>query len=381
MRITTFILLLIATVGCRAAAGQATHTRDSAGVRIVENPARTTFPVNLHLGTHAMLDVGGLQPNPDDEFDGHQGYLRAARLSDGGLAVIDVHRIQYFNARGQRIRIVGRQGAGPADFGYLDAICSTRGDTVVVSDSRNNRLAVVAPGGHVVHTLPLGGRSVEAPVDICFNDGTLLLQTSPPVAAGAVQTVHDSRVRLDGSPVNSLGVFAATPFDFVTMIQSTAVAAGGRFYIGNVASSEISVYGIDGRLISQVRSADRPHRISGAEVERRLAATFRSQQQLIARARSMSHATNWPAFARVEVDARQRIWVEDYQIIDPALDAWSVFDAGGTLIGRLVVPLPAAKNERPMEVIAFGHDDVLVRRSDDDGAQHLTVYPVVGLPR
>ena len=45
-------------------------------------------------------------------------------------------------------------------------------------------------------------------------------------------------------------------------------------------------------------------------------------------------------------------------------------DAEGKLLGRLVVG-------EQMEVIAFGANDVLLRRRDADGAAHLAVYEII----
>ena len=42
--------------------------RDSAGVRIVENPPRATAPVRFVLDTVPRLDVGGLEDVPANEF-------------------------------------------------------------------------------------------------------------------------------------------------------------------------------------------------------------------------------------------------------------------------------------------------------------------------
>lgn len=102
--------------------------RDSAGVRIVENRARASAPVQFTLGTKARFDVGGLEPEPDNEFNPIQGYLRGTWLSNGGLAVIDEVRMHLFDAAGKRLAIVGRKGKGPEEVTFITSIYRTRGN-------------------------------------------------------------------------------------------------------------------------------------------------------------------------------------------------------------------------------------------------------------
>lgn len=56
--------------------------------------------------------------------------------------------------------------------------------------------------------------------------------------------------------------------------------------------------------------------------------------------------------------------------------AYSKFDANGRLVGRFMIPAPAKSSDRLL-VIGFGRDKVLANRLDDEGAVHLTIYPIV----
>jgi hypothetical protein len=157
------------------ATAQDSRSRDSAGVRIIENSARKDAPVRFRLGDKPLIEVGGTESNPDEEFDHKQGYLRGVRLTNGGLAVIDVSRVHYFDASGKRIRIVGRKGQGPEEFQYLTAICRTRGDTLILNDSHNRRLSILDGSGRILRTI-LQGDNGSAPFSFCLDDGSFLLQ-------------------------------------------------------------------------------------------------------------------------------------------------------------------------------------------------------------
>lgn len=373
---------LIAAVASVPAAAQAPAVRDSAGIRIVENPSRLEAPVAFTLGARPSFDVGGLESDPDAEFNHRQGYLRGTFLSDGRFAVIDVVRVHFFDATGKRTKIRGREGAGPEEFRYLTSICRTRGDTLVLEDGQNRRVAIMDGNGNFVRTIPQRDLG-SPPFDACFDDGTFLLEH----VAGPRAALQDhlTRVRLDGSVADTLGVFPSG-FDIVTQSETTVLAAGATFYYGDPATNEIRVYDRDGRLRRIVRSDDPPERISDAEVERKLAGSIPAtvspaeRKARMDQMRAVPHSATWPAFRGVEVGSDGRLWMQDYQRTHPSPDGWTAFDSTGRLLGRLVIPSPVQRVP-PFQVIAFGRDGILVRRWDADQATHLTVYPLVPVHR
>ena len=374
--VLTCVMSLLAS-SARALRAQAPVTRDSAGIRIVENPSRKSAPVAFALGAQ-LMDVGGVEANPDEEFDHNQGYLRAARLSDGGIAVIDVARVHCVDSKGKRVKIVGRKGQGPQEFLYLTAICRTRGDTVLVGDQNNCRVAVLDKNGAVVRTIEQGGHG-GTPFSFCFDDGTFVRDLSVSTADRIGGTHRLTRINLDGSVANVIGELPGFPFDMVAQASVSVVAAGTRLYYGNPSSSEIQVFSTTGQLLSILRSDDSRPRISSAEAEARMASTIprnvteAERSTRMDRMRAMPHADAWPAYQQVLVDPSGRVWVQDHRVTYPSPDGWSAFDANGRLIGRLQLPSPAA-GKRPNDILAFDTDRVLVRRSDADDAAHLTWY-------
>lgn len=377
------LLPLVVVLPARADVGaQAPTVRDSAGIRIVENPSRLEAPVVFTLGARPNFDVGGLESDPDVEFNHRQGYLRETFLSDGRFAVIDVVRVHFFDATGKRLKIFGREGAGPEEFRYLTSICRTRGDTLVLEDGQNRRVAIMDGNGNFVRTIPQRDLG-RPPFDGCFDDGTLLLERT--VGPAEARQNRLTRLRLDGSVVDTLGVFPSG-FDIVTQSETTVLAAGARFYYGNPATSEVRVYDRDGRLRRIVRSDDPRERISDADVERKLASSIPTnvspaeRKARMDQMRAVPHSSTWPAYRGVEVGSDGRLWIEDYQRTHPSPDRWTAFDSTGRLIARLVIP-PPVQRVPPFQVIAFGRDGILVRRWDDDQATHLTVYPLVPVKR
>jgi hypothetical protein len=384
MRIVSMTALVLA-VASRQAEAQRPVIRDSAGIRVVQNPARASAPVIYRLGAAPVMDVGGLEDKVEDEFNANQGYLRAVRLTGKGLAAIDVVRVHIFDAAGKRSTITGRSGAGPGEFRYITSICRTRGDTIVVNDSRNARFGVLDGKGAFVRTV-IEGELGSPPFDGCFDDGTLLMRRAIYSAPGAPSKAHLTRVRLDGSVVSVIGDFDMPPFDMVTGNEPTILAAGQRVYIAD-GYNGIKIYSTSGKLLSIIRTADPLLKISAADVEAQMRGSIPRNTppgevaDRMAHMRSQPHASAWPAHRRVHVDAIGNLWVQDYVTKYPAPDTWTQFDGEGRIVGRLVIPPPDKPDEPRMNVIAFGVNEIMLRRQDEDGAAHLTIYPIQKIQR
>lgn len=374
---------LAALLSCFLAAdatAQEARSHDSARVRIIENPARKDAPVRFRLGDKPLFEVGGIESNPDEEFDHKQGYLRGVRLSNGGLAVIDVSRVHYFDASGKRIRIVGRTGQGPEEFQYLTSICRTRGDTLILNDSRNRRMSVLDGSGRIIRTI-LQGDNGSAPFSFCLDDGTFVLQRITGEVGGP-RHYRVTRLRTDGTIVNTVGTFESL-FDMVTMVPTSVAASANALYYGNPFRSEIREYDVLGTLRRIIRTADQGDRITDAEAEERMAMTIprnvtaAERTARMERLRALPRVTQtWPVFYNVQVAPDGTIWVQDFTRAFTTSDAWTAIDSTGRIVGRLVFPT-VPEGSRRLEVHSFGPDYVIVRRFDADMASILTIYPIV----
>ena len=362
------------------ATAQDARTRDSAGVRIIENPARKDAPVRFRLGDTPLLEVGGsLESNPGDQFDHSQGYLRGVRLSDGGLAVIDVSRVQYFDRSGKRTLIVGNKRPQPGPFYYLTSVCRTNGDTLVLNDSHDESITVLDRNGTVLRTF-FQKDNGNAPFSFCFDDGSFVLER----AVGEIMNGQRgiTRLRVDGSIVNPVGTFQAPPFDMVTGVTLTVVASGDGLYTGNPFTGEIREHDALGRLRRIIRTADQGDSVTAAEAEERMARTIpnnvvgadRTNRMEMMRARPYS--PRWPVMMDYLVGPDRTIWVRDFKKVHPSPDAWTAIDSTGKIVGRLEFP-STAERTFPLQVISFGRDDVMVRRFDANRATYLTIYPLM----
>jgi hypothetical protein len=372
------LFLGLALLAAASASGQARATRDSAGVRIITTSLMAPAPANLVLGK-PLSEVGGLNEDPAKEFDHKQGYLRVATLSNGGMAVIDVVRIHYFDRAGKLVRIVGRAGAGPEEFRYLTSICVTRGDTVVVNDSHNARIAIVDPMGKIVRTIPKE-RNGSLSFDACFADGTFVLTASAYGGEGKPTTSKLTRLNTEGKILNLLGEWAGPPFSFVTQSELTSVAAGTRLLLGNPSTAQVSTYDVTGKLVQSIRFSDARTPITNDEAETAMKNTIPRNTpaaevtQRMERMRAMESPTQWPLFGRMHVDHLGRLWIKHHQRDYRAASVWTALDGTGKAVARLELP---PQGKYPMEVIAFGSNSIIIRRFDDDLATYLTTYPLL----
>lgn len=365
------VQLVAAICAAGVVAAQAPIERDSAGIRIVENRSRATAPIAFRLGAKTT-DIGGEAADLDDEFNARRlGSFKGVRLSDGSLAVINAIRVQLYDTRGQRTGVFGRSGAGPQEFASLNAaeFCRTRGDTLVASDYRNGRIAIIYQR-NVVRTMPLSGEFGGAMVG-CFDDGTMLLQGGLPNFREPTYTIRLNRLRLNGTLANAIGNFELrSPSPVAGLIHPSVVVAGQRVYVGDGNSSEVRVYRADGRLVQIIRSADAVQRITQADVERALTRSSPA-------ARNMWRPETFPAYARLLAAPDGRVWVRDFAFLASALvsDGWTAFDVDGRLIGRLEIPRTIGA--RSTSVLAFGMNEVQLTERDADGFYHLAFYPLI----
>lgn len=293
--------------------------RDSAGIRIVENPALADSPVRFRLGAQPTLDVGGLDADPELEFNAKRGELWAVPLRNGGLGVLDITRVQLFSRTGARERVIDRAGGGPDEFRALYSGCGLAGDTLVVIDGQLSRIVTLSPdGAFLQRTQHDDARAVQR--HPCFGDGTLLVKRTVARRDGA-EDVELVRLHRDGAVLNMVARLPDVPaLDMVTKANIAAVASSHLAYFGDGATGEIRVSDREGGLVHIIRTRDRLVSITSPEIEAELAATFptgvvaeANRATVLARARARVSRTTWPVYAQLFPGDDGRVWVQHYR--------------------------------------------------------------------
>lgn len=388
-RIAPLTLVCLASI----ATGQTPRVRDSAGVRIVENGPRLTAPVVFQLADKPSFDVGGLQQDPSLEFATMNSYLKGIRLSNGNVAVIDKTRLQFFDAAGKRLKVVGRAGQGPGEYQNATDICTTRRDTIIVGQFRNAMHKYTGDGEYVAtYQPPNGGFTNEG--QICFDDGTFVLHTMVGGGRGAPLTYEVTRARF-GEALSPVIRFSLPPYDMLVRPQFPEAAFGQSFYKAAPDAFEIRAYDPTGKLRSIIRTSDVRKEITGAERNKlasggtgagiggKGAVPAGAVAEANRRAIENSTTKYWPAFGQyMMVDRQGRIWAQDWAArSDPTVArGWTAFDSTGRLLGRLIIP-GAPSEELRHQVVSFGNDEVFLMRVDEDGARHIAAFPIRSIRR
>lgn len=302
----------------------------------------------------------GMEEGPDVyRFSGVAGVVH---LPNGELAVADrSNSIRIYNAKGVYRLTVGREGAGPGEFGVISVLRRLGNDSLIVWDFALRRITMLSVEGRV-------GRTVNGPslagfffgVDF-FPDGSLLGVYAPPF-----DLRHESPGRLTlplavlRYDIHTLGtdtlgeVRGATSYveggthPAVISVpfspEPVALAVDSLVYAGSGYSYEIRTYTVTGELRRILRLA-RPNPALTHEVIRRYvdrltrrARGDAARRQIEEQSAKTPYPETLPAYDEIVADSAGELWVSRYPTAAGQANLWTIFDPAGRLIGDVSTP-------------------------------------------
>jgi hypothetical protein len=364
--------------------------RDSAGIRIVENPAPDPDAAPLWtVAAEPRVDIGLLEGAEAYQLSQVGG---AVRLSDGRIVVANggSHELRYYDSTGTFLTSAGRKGSGPGEFEMLGSLFALSGDTVAAYDGRLRRISLFAPDGAFVRSLTIAfPAGAPSPIGqfrdgswlcnrgfVFFPSGTgtqLVRDTVPLLVFEPTGALRDSIGRFPGPELYIVGQGNSARGGSLPFGTNTATAvAGDRFYAGHTARYEISRYTQAGAPEELVRLAWTPIPVTGDDLARykaeRLARASAGTRQSLERAyRDMPFPSTFPAFVSLEVDASGNLWVLAASRPGDLRRRWTVFAPDGVALGAVETP-PG------MWVREVGQDYVLGTWRDDLDVEHVRLY-------
>ena len=379
-----------ATVGCGGAqAGPAAVERDSAGVRIVENPVALADRPLWTVAAEPVVEIGLLEGAEPYQLSQVQS---ARRLSDGRIVIANggTHDLRFFDATGTHLTSAGREGEGPGEFKGLGLVVVMPGDTLAAYDWNLRRVSFFGPGGGFLRSvgfdypagfpIPLGR----------FGDGAWLCSRGFTFSPGndGSEIVRDTVPFLvfepSGTLRDSIGPFPGTEFyvrssghnAFASSLPfgrtTEAAVIGDRFYAGHTERYEIIRYTPAGATELIVRLDRAPVTVTPDDLARYKAerleeadATFR--QQTARNLEEMPYPGTFPAFADLMVDSDGHLWALDFSRPGDDRRHWVVFAADGRALGTVETP-PG------LRVLEIGRDYVLGVWQDDLDVEHVRLY-------
>lgn len=359
-----------------AASDSVTATvRDSAGVHLVDFARLPTEKGPVQLASRPSLTLGGTHDNDSLEFDARAAYLSAAQLADGQIVVGDHHRLKYYDARGQLVRIAGRYGLGPGEFVGIRELCAQTDSTLLVIDDAGN-WSVWDRDGRLRHTQPRVG---FVPFSGCAADGRILAREPGMDATLSLKTrrvLPYAVYGIDGTLRQSVGSLAASEYFGQIFFEPRFALTQGDLLIADPHAFEVRVQSLaTGLTTTRWRVANARRALTDAAWDSLNASTVPNnvttaqRQQRIARLDALGKPATYPAFWQVLLDAQRRLWINPY--FDH--QRWFVIDSGGARLS--MVRLPLAESARP-QLAGFAGDRAVVRHVDADGAPCLSFFAI-----
>lgn len=383
-----------AAKGERSDAPLVPTTRDSGGVTIHEHTADVIERAPMiTIEPEPLMSIGGAD-DVDLDLSRSAGPLL---LRDGGVAVFVGNTVRIYGADGALAEVIGREGAGPQEF-RTGTLAYGRGDTILVSDDNNARVALVVPGAGVVRTRPLTFSAGDALYSVGgqFGDDDFLLTNTgfairQDVSPGAM-SLPIGRVRRGADSIEVLTqvrgpVARPTPDGQPRMEQfgswGRAVLWGDVVAVVPGDRWEISRLDANGRLVGLI-TAPRPRdplttAIREANIAARIAQLRESAQnsanyrgdttRSFEFIRHALYADSLPHFMTAKTTSGGVLWLSR-----PSLDPDSIWQSlalapDGRVLGR-------AEGLKPYPV-ALGDDRVVLRSEDDNGIVTWQVHRLV----
>lgn len=394
MRRVVPLLLLAFTGACEAA--------DTDGATPAEVVVESRTPQwgatdGWRLDTSPEVIIGDANGAPEYALANVVG---AVRLSNGRIVIANrgTQDLRYYDAKGRYHRTVGREGNGPGEFRWIDAI-GNAGDTVLVWDAFARRVS------RFDGTAAFAGSTSVMEFDVPFprligvlDDGTMLLRPrgDPEENANRVGRHVDSVTyqrysARTGAHVKALGPFldgefyvAAANRQYMSARiifgnQGLLAPAKAGFYTAETDRFAATFHRPDGAAVRTVR---RPHTLTPAtpadiaawrekleagdeEVTRDFPQMKAAQRRLMA---ELPHRSTLPALTDIRVDRQDNLWLRAYVPPDAPAAGWSVFDPQGHWLGIVAVPAD-------LQVLEIGDDWMLAKRVDPlDGVERVVLH-------
>jgi hypothetical protein len=387
-------------------AGAATSVRDSAGIRIVENPEHAPDSAGWSIDTVPSVELGGEESRGEAYVFGR--IADAVRLNNGNLVVADEQAgdVRLFDASGTFLGKIARSGDGPGEVRGPNALHVLPGDTILVVSAYTGAAAAYFDGeGRFVRFWhpPESGALIGSdppyrPPSLigALADGSLVVRVAR--AINPIEEAQQPRVPtlieypgrvLRLSPENTLVADFGMSFrrqvyyknfpnpgwvevDPPYLPQGREAVWATQVYVADGEHFEIRVYDQSGVLNQIIIKSHTPVAMPSGWSEERwgeLAADIGNESEVAwIRQAPPPPTPPWaPALDRVLVDGLGNTWVRSHAPGQPGPAQWFIFGPDGRLGHSLRTDIA------PRQV---GSDYVLAIVQDGEQPPRVAVYPL-----
>lgn len=311
------ILFTLASVACQpddpSIGDSAIQVRDSAGIRIIENPRPTEGSrLEWRIGPEPALSIG--------EADGEDPYTLyfvrdATRLRDGRIVVANggSHELRFFDAQGNHLTTRGGEGEGPGEFERLLTLWPWPGDSIAAWRAPGWGISVFDTEGSYEHTFALADHATTPgfrwnPLSTTRDGAILVVGIANDESMIGVQLIDGQ-----GQLLTSLGTHPGSERSGATLgtiyRRGPVVALWNDLVIiGTNFRYELKAFTTDGRLARIVRRGHELRAPTEAEVLAYVEENARpgtAPDEIRRQARSTPVAEHFPAYGSV---ASVQLW-------------------------------------------------------------------------
>ena len=395
-------LIFIASFGAAACqpdqqdrSGPVTETRDSAGIRIVENAKPQEGSRVWQVAAEPAVSIG--------EQEGEDPYLLyqvwdATKLPDGRIVVANSGdgQLRVFDAGGIHLETWGGRGEGPGELPGLIDVEPWRGDSIAAWFGPRRGITLFGPDGSF-------GRNIFLEVDsqdpmavfiqpaAVMAGGLILAGQHPHVRDPVVVEIRDAGGRL----LSSLGEHPGDERYIVN--EGTDQARGGQPIFGATAMQvpwgdlvvhnlnnryEIRAFAHDGSLARIVRRDHASRAPTGKEIDAYIEEraswhpvdldpdeieAYKAERRK--ELQSIPVAERMPAFTTIKVDKLNHLWVQEYEPPGQARPGslWTVFDPEGHVQGFVETP-------DGLDIFEIGENYILGQSWDEMNVEFVQVW-------
>ncbi len=363
---------------------------DSSGVRVIAYGAlhEDHFPrVRLLEGVDTIgVDFG--------EEAYHFSHIRGAVVTDESIVVADQlsREIRMFDGEGRFVTGLGAEGEGPGEFEAISWIQGGLDGNLFVWDGQGYRLTSIAVGGDSALTV-LSSRRLSIvpweaqPMGVLTDGRIMLVGSGPDRASPSLGKVNGGEMLVGLAnaemlpKMDRLGTVPSQPVYFsndsrivrvpFTVLPDYYAIGLDDVWIGSGTRREIRKFDLDGRLRVVLRLPPQGA-VTDRDIEEfirmDLAAYPENERPLRRNLLSEIPMPNeLPAFDRIILDGRGRLWVGAFNSASSAAVPWHGFDQHGCPVGRVVPPAG-------VHMLAVGRNRIAGEVRDDLGVPRLVVF-------
>lgn len=371
------VTCLALAAACSTEQAPSTVTTDSAGIRLVSNPAEDT-PLDWTFVPSFRL--GGANEGPEAFYSANAGTVKTDAASNIYVLDASAHRVIVFDSSGNHLRTLGREGNGPGELAQPWGLSVSPGGTVYVDDFGNSGIVAFDPDGQ---PLPreerLRGSRREWVGDGVYTqvrdsiDRLLFTSEGDTTELARIAVERDDRM----IALKSCGIsFSGIPPVFAPSIAWDA--GPGGMVVRTGVEYQIDVFA-GARLTARHSRAIEPQEVTPELAAREIGEGMTvgtpggdRQCETDEVVEHRGFAARMPTIRHLRLAPDGTIWVSRGGP-RPENTATDIFAPDGTYVGTLPADVPY-----PIGFLADGR--VLVAETDDVDVSRLVVYRVKEMP-